>query len=378
MTTLTVIADGVWPSESSDLDDYVRDVTRSIVATAPRNCEVEAFLPRDREDNLSYFQSACPQASITRANRVRSALVRSWSLGMTSKAGLGLSHAPSLFAPLRSHDGVNDGIQTTVTIHDTTVWTHPQSYQHKSVTWFKSMARRALKHADAVVVPSHTVAENLSLYANFGDRVRVIGRSAPTAVVNASTAANSPISPPLPHNYVVAQGNLSEVSGLVPLVQALSRPELSGISLVIVSDSHIDPRSIETILASLKIETSRVRILDKPHGNYTRTAFAGALAYVSPGKTDAFDASMLTAFSLETPVIHASSSLLNELSGGSGVSIDSSLDGDNYVDALADAIAQISDDSALHNRLVTLGTDRIKAFAWRETGDRIWQLHAEL
>ncbi|WGD38056.1 hypothetical protein [Lysinibacter sp. HNR] len=378
MTTLTIVAEGLWPSASIDLSDHIHDVSRSLVATTPKNCQVELILPKGLNAEISFYESFCPQASVILLPRDRAATARSWSVGITGGAHEGLVHAPSMLAPLRRHDGVNDGVQTTVSISDTTPWTHPDSCSPGLSLWFKGMIKRALKHADAVVVPSHTVAENLSQYANFGDRVRVIGESAPTRVVNASTSDKNPITPDLPVDYIVAYGNLGSASDLSTIVRALTRPELAELSLVVVSDSAIDTTKFTALLEQHTVDQTRVRLLQSSPGEQVRTAFSGAKAYVSPGTSDRYDSQILTAFSLGTPVIHSSSALHTELADGAGVAVDATLNSDDYVDAYATEIARVVGDSTVRDRLSTLGTDRAKAFTWRETGERIWQLHAEL
>ncbi|WP_271727570.1 hypothetical protein, partial [Bacillus licheniformis] len=67
-------------------------------------------------------------------------------------------HGTGLFAPLRKHDR-RAGDQTVVTIHDVLAWTNPEAMSSTAVAWQKGMLKRARKHADAVVVPTHALAD---------------------------------------------------------------------------------------------------------------------------------------------------------------------------------------------------------------------------
>ena len=48
------------------------------------------------------------------------------------------------------------------------------------------------------------------------------------------------------------------------------------------------------------------------------------------------------------------------------------------VDAWAPALTSVLGDADSVKRLGVLGQDRSRAFAWRDVGDRVWSLHAEI
>ncbi|GAA3588506.1 glycosyltransferase family 1 protein [Klugiella xanthotipulae] len=377
MTTLTVISEGVSPASSNDLTDYARDLTRSIVATAPRSCGVSAFLCSANTRDRDFFRQTAPQAEIIQSSRDRAALLRAWGVGLTGQHGDGMVHAPSLFAPLSRHDKINDGTQTTVTIHDTTPWTHPHAYPPKAVMWFKNMARRAQKYADAIVVPTHTAAENLTKYLDVGDRIRVVQGSAPTRVINADGNGQADPVRAMAGSYVITECGTSEFSGLSALLQAFSRPELNDVGLAIVARDGLTPETLAELTTSLGIAPPRVHLLTTGNGGEIRDAYRAASAHVLPGRADQFSSSMLTSFVLGVPTVHADTPVLNEIAGDAGRSVDASSD-DTYIDGLAEALAEVVADTTQRERMITLGHDRARAFSWREAGERIWQLHAEL
>ena len=62
-------------------------------------------------------------------------------------------HSPSLFAPLVRHDRVHDNDQTVVTVWDLRPWEAADELPRATVAWHRAMLKRAVKFADAVVVP---------------------------------------------------------------------------------------------------------------------------------------------------------------------------------------------------------------------------------
>src|SRR3712207_9032928 len=94
---------------------YTEDLTRQLIATAPRDCEVEGIVsasPPHVQDELRQRLPGLAGLHVTPL--ARRELLRAWQLGLTTLGGM--VHAPSLLAPLRTHDPENDGMQVVVTI----------------------------------------------------------------------------------------------------------------------------------------------------------------------------------------------------------------------------------------------------------------------
>ncbi|MES1212526.1 MAG: glycosyltransferase family 1 protein, partial [Leifsonia sp.] len=47
-------------------------------------------------------------------------------------------------------------------------------------------------------------------------------------------------------------------------------------------------------------------------------------------------------------------------------------------EAYAAAIREVLDDSELRDRLSLAARDRSRAFSWRDSAEKVWQLHADL
>ena len=52
--------------------------------------------------------------------------------------------------------------------------------------------------------------------------------------------------------------------------------------------------------------------------------------------------------------------------------------GEGYINRLAAAISTVATDDARAERLSIAGSDRARAFTWRDSAERVWQLHADL
>lgn len=52
--------------------------------------------------------------------------------------------------------------------------------------------------------------------------------------------------------------------------------------------------------------------------------------------------------------------------------------GDGFVEGLRDAIERVLTDDELADRMRVAGRDRARAFSWRDSAEKVWQLHADL
>jgi glycosyltransferase involved in cell wall biosynthesis len=280
-------------------------------------------------------------------------------------------HAPSLFAPLRNHDRVHDhGNQVVVTIHDTAAWKHPEFMTPREVSWTKAMATRAVKYADAVVVPTHAVADEVTELLGLGDRIRVIGGAVSSRLVVPKDAEKRAERLELPEHYLVSVGDSGARQGIAHLLAALAAQPDDDLRLVIVGAEH-EAHALDAAIAEAGLDAKRVLGLGALDDDDYAVAIGSATAYVYAGMP------MLEAFRLGTPVIHADTPSLVEVAGDAGVSIPSA-DPDGYPGLLAEAIERVVTDGELRTTLSILGEDRARLFTWRASAEAVWQLHADL
>ncbi|MCJ1695090.1 MULTISPECIES: glycosyltransferase family 4 protein [Rathayibacter] len=376
-TVLRVVVDQMLARVPGGIGRYTEELTRELIATAPRDCEVEAVVsayPPEKEEELR--QRLPGLARIHRLHLGRRELSRAWQYGIGIPAGGGMIHAPSLFAPLRSHEG-RDGEQIAVTIHDTVPWTHPETLTPHGAKWHRAMAKRARKHADAVVVPTHAVAQQLSEVLDFGDRLRVIGGAVGSGLVLPDDAEARAVALGLPAEYVLSVGTLEPRKGLVSLIAAFGGASAPAIPLLIVGPTGWGELDIAAVADEQGLDEHRVRALGVLSDADLAVVLDRATLFVYPSIAEGFGLPVLEAMHFGVPVVHSDDAALLEVAADAGVAVERG-DAEDYPERLALAMSSVLSDPALRERLSVAGRDRARAFSWRDSAERVWALHAEI
>lgn len=378
MVTLRVVIDQIVAPSPGGIGRYAEELTRQLIERAPANCEVAGMTARLGDEERAKLRMLLPGLADLHEHALpRRELALAWQSGLGIPGG-GMVHAMSLLAPLRKHDRrVTPGNQTVVTIHDATPWTQPDTLSPQSVRWHTVMARRAERFADAVVVPSHTVASQLAESFRFGDRVRVIGGAV-------SPKLSLPVDPDvraarmgLPERYILAVGTLDPRKGIDALIASLAQSGAADVSLVIAGPDTWRDRDVASVASEAGVAEGRVIALGQLADADLAVAYARATAFVFPNRVAGFGLPIIEAFSLGTPVVHSDTPAALEVAAGAGLEVPIG-DEQSYPRRLAEAIASVVSDAGLAQRLSYSGHDRAGAFSWADSADRIWQLHAEL
>ena len=378
-TTLRVIVDQIVAPVPGALGRYTLDLARAIVAAAPPNCDVEAIVSSSLPDDYDRVMREVPGLSgLYKTSLARRELAAAWQLGITTSPGGGIIHGTSLFAPLRKHDRAQGGNQVVVTVHDVLAWTHPEALSAASVAWQKGMLKRARKHADAVVVPTHALAERLAQVADFGDRIRVIGTAPRSGLVIGPDADERAARLGIPREYIVVPGTLEPRKGLVDVFAALGRRGVPEVPVVILGPDTWGDQHVATVADENGVDASRISHLEDLDAADLAVVIGRALAFVAPAHDEGSGTALIEAFSLGAPVIHSDVPAHLEVSAGSGLAVPVGMADHGYADRLAAAITSVVSDRSLADRLSLVGSDRGRAFSWRDAGERVWQLHADL
>jgi glycosyltransferase involved in cell wall biosynthesis len=379
MTTLRVIVDQIVAPIPGGIGRYTEELTRGLIQTAPVGCHVAGIVSASPEADYELIETLLPGLDgLFKSALARRELELTWQHGFTRLPGSGMVHATGLFAPLFKHDRINNvGEQIAVTIHDVIPWTNPEALSSRRLGWYKAMAKRAHKYADAVVVPTHAVASRLGEIFDFGDRVRVIGGAV-------SSKLTLPVDPDaraerleLPERYILSAGTLQAHKGIAPLIQALARPELDGYTLLIAGPEGAQGLDVAGIAAEAGLTEGRVRALGHLADADLAVALDRASVFAYPSLAEGFGLPVIEAFSFGTPVVHSDDPAVLEVSAGAGLAVARSAP-ETYADRLADAIASVLGNPALAERMGVEGRDRARTFSWSDSAERVWQLHADL
>jgi glycosyltransferase involved in cell wall biosynthesis len=379
MTTLRVIIDQIIAPIPGGIGRYAEELTRALIATAPRGSHVAGIVSASPEDDYALIAELLPGlGELYKSPLARRELSAAWQHGFTRLPGAGMVHATSLLAPLHRHDrttGKND--QIAVTIHDAVPWTHPETLTRRGVSWHKAMAKRAERYADAIVVDTHAVAHELGEILDLGDRIRVIGAAVGSSLRLPDDASERASRLDLPERYLLSVGTLEPRKGLEPLIRALALGLPDDVPLLIVGPAGWGGVDVDAVAREAGLAEGRVRTLGRLSDPDLAVALDRATVFVFPSLAEGFGLPLLEAFSLGTPVVHSYDPALVENAAGAGIAVERA-DAEGYPARLADAILSVLDDEQLASRLGLAGHDRAQAFSWRDSAEKVWQLHADL
>ena len=376
MTTLRVIIDEMLSPTAGGAGRYTEELTRELILAAPRGCYVEAFVSASPEEDYATITERLPGLeTLHKSSLARRELRSAWQHGFTRLPGTGMVHATSLLAPLARHDRINDGDQIAVTFHDALAWTNPESLSPRTVSWHKGMAKRAERYADAVVAPSHAVADQLADLLDLGDRIRVISGAASSRLRPGVDADERAAGLALPTRYVLAIGSLEARRGIDQLVRAMKHID-DDVQLLIIGPHGDDP-DLLAVVAETGLREGRVRGFGPVSDENLAVMLDRASVFAYPNLEEGFGMPVLEAFTLGTPVVHSDAPALLELAADAGIAVERG-DESGYPERLATAISTVLNDAQLAERLRYSGEDRARAYNWRNSAEKVWQLHADL
>ena len=278
-------------------------------------------------------------------------------------------HAPTPLMPPRRRTPV------IVTVHDAVPWTHPETLTPHGAQWHRRMIELAAQHADAVTVPTATVAGQLAeqVPGLTADRVRVLGAGvAPRLLAAPDDAARAAVRAGLrlPEHYLVTVATLEPRKGLDVLIGALARLGDEAPPLVVVGQPGWGGVDLDVAAAAAGLRPDRVlatgRVGDRELGVILREA----TALVAPSRAEGFGLPLAEAMAVGLPVVASDIPVFAEVTDGAALLVPP-----DDAAALADALAHIVADEAERARLAAAGRVRARAFDWDEVARRAWALY---
>ena len=373
VATLRVMLDQLAAPTEADLALASRELARALVAGAPAGCEVEAIVPGLSAERLEEIGWEIPGlAGVHKVAVARRELAAALQVGVPTGIGGGMLHSPTLFAPLMKHDRVHDNDQTVVTLWDFRAWEAPDELSRTAVGWQRAMLKRAVRHADAVVVPTHSMASSLAeLAPRLGERLRVIAGAAPMGFTVPADEVGRRRLLDVPEGFVLLSGGVAASDGLAVGFAAVAQSGLD-VPVLVIDAGEGDEPALAELASTAGIAERNLHVrgsLDTPD---RAAVFGAALALLAPAVRSAFPWRVVEALSLGVPVIAAASPVHAELIADGGVLVSSGAEALGW--ALSDALGS----TAAAGRLAVLSGDRGRAFSWRDAADRVWSLHADL
>lgn len=372
MTTLRVVLDGVG-EQASSVGRYGLQLAQAMHATAPRGIDVVAFAAGSDAEARAHVATTLERLDgVEFARMPRRELREAWLHSFSTAAFDGLLHGSSLLAPMRADDR-EAGRQVVVTVHGL----EALERDSRTARWFRRALRRAWKHADAVVVPTHATAARLQELHDLGDRIRVVGAGVdPASVVPADAAARA-TRLGLPPRYLLATTDRGRRARADRLVATVASAGMPGLPVVVAGPVAWGDVTLAQMAVEAGLPASRIMPLGELDAADRAVVVARAEALLLVGEELGFALPMLEAFAHGTPVVHPSTAASDEIAAEASLSVTLSGD-DSDPDRLAGALAHLVEHDDLRARLALLGQDRARAFDWTTTASQLWRLHADL
>lgn len=364
--TLRVVLDQLVAPTSRDLAEASTSLAQALIDTAPRGCDVAAITPAP---GLPEDAGVTGLAAETRLSMRRRELAASWQLGVAPGIGRGLIHSPTPLAPLVRHDRVNETHQIVVTLWDLRAWETPDELPRAEVLAARALLSRIGKHADAVVVPSHAMAERLAevAKAKLVAKVRVIGGAPVAGFRVPSDAVGRLRALDLPASFVALTGGAAASDGLAAAFAGLAAGGGDDDIVVLDVPEGEEPAVVE-LAAAAGIPEARVHARGSLDQWDRAAVLSHARLFVAASTRTEWPWRAVDALALGVPIVARDTAVHREVLADAALYA-----GEND---LAAAVARALDEDA--ERLRVLAGDRAKGFAWPAAADRVWALHAEL
>lgn len=285
-------------------------------------------------------------------------LTFAWDHGLASVRGVPLVHAVSLAAPPVRPTARRGGPALVVTVHDLAWRTNPDATTPRGRRWHEGALRRALRAADAFVVPSRPVADALHAAGAEEARIRVVAHGAdhlppPDTARAAALLAQAGVR----GGYLLAAATLEPRKNLRRLTAAFTaaRSALAGDwPLVVVGPAGWGDTGIgnaEGVVATGAVDDAVLSGL-----------YAGARAFAYVPLVEGFGLPPVEAMIAGVPVVVSTavpSTMPQADAEPAALRVDPTT-----VDAIAAALVRISGDDALRASLVRRGSALVRPLTW--------------
>jgi glycosyltransferase involved in cell wall biosynthesis len=346
---------------------YARRLAEALPALAP---EQEHYHFYRRGHDITYSRAARRVDCFTPAHHPAERLALAAEI---APYRLDLHHSPDFIPPQLGCR------RSVITVHDLTFLLYPQFLTPGSRRYYNDQIAWAVRHAAAISADSAaTQADLVRLLGVAPQKVTVIHLGldpafAPATPEQAATDAERLAELGLPPGYVLFVGTFEPRKNVAGLLRAYAflreqRPDCPPLVLAGRSGWLFD----ETLrqIQALKLETAVRRLEEVPDG-VLPALYRGASVLALPSHYEGFGFPVLEAMGCGTPAVIADRASLPEIAGNAALKVH---DPDDY-EALAAALGQVLDDSALRAELVRRGFERARAFTWERTARQTLALY---
>jgi len=145
---------------------------------------------------------------------------------------------------------------------------------------------------------------------------------------------------------------------------------------VVVGAAPGDAEGIAELAREREVNDDRLVVLDALDDDDLAAVLQGATAFLQASRAEGFGLALVEALAFGLPVIHSDAPALVEVAADAGIVVPR--DDPDEAEAYATAIREVLGDTGLRDRLSLAARDRSRAFSWRDSAEKVWQLHADL
>jgi glycosyltransferase involved in cell wall biosynthesis len=342
---------------------YAAEVTAALAATAPAGATVTGWTAWHRDVTAARVPLARGPRRLPLPAR---ALTAAWEAGLPLRPrDAEVVHAPTLLAPPRGGRSA-----LVVTIHDAVPWTHPETLTPRGVRWHRAMAARAAVAADAMVVPTHAVAQELGRHLELRAPVVVAGAGVSDRLRRPADAEERLARLGLQGDHLVTVATLEPRKGLDVLLRALAEASGKLPPLAIVGRQGWGGVEPVTMARDLGLPDGSVRQLGGLDDEDLAAVLSSALVAVVPSRAEGFGLPVVEAMAAGVPVVTSDAPALVEVGGGAARVVPVGDAG-----ALAGALAELVADERQLAEMRSAGRRRSAEFTWAAVAGRLWDLY---
>jgi glycosyltransferase involved in cell wall biosynthesis len=268
--------------------------------------------------------------------------------------------------------------KVVITVHDLAYKKFPKYFNQSVLKWDKYIEQNVHK-ADAIVVQSQQTRNDLiEIFKVRPDIIKII--NLPVNAVfhsnpNDSTKNEIKKKYNLLSPFALFVGTLEPRKNIPTLIRAFEQLHKSGASdliLVVVGKSGW---LYDEIINSINNSVVKNKILYLNYLPEKDLAIIYRLAtfFVYPSFYEGYGVPVLEAMASGTPVITSNNSSLKEIAEGAAMLVDPT-----DVEALAEAMANLSDNQSLREELSKKGLERIKLFNHKTAADKVLNIYKQL
>jgi glycosyltransferase involved in cell wall biosynthesis len=245
-----------------------------------------------------------------------------------------------------------------VTVHDLLPITHPHLYP-PGADRSQRAELAAAANADVIVTTCETTADQIVSVGGFPrERIAV---APPGAFTAEAGAAASPVQGP----YVLAVGQVTPRKGFEVLAAAAARLGTSCPPVIVAGPDWWEAGKVRKAISAADAAGS-VRLLGLVDDETLAALYRGATVVCHPSRGEGFGLTCLEAMAAGAPLVATDLPSVREVVGDAAILVPV-----DDIDALADGLAQLLDDSDRRRALSEAGRRRAASFTWARMGDEV-------